>query len=213
MTQQHAIVYPLFSTPVYHVEDTGFRPSKLIIDQLIALPRSSAPGLSEDRFILRLPFMHEIKRLVEYHLDNYVKQVCGITESFEVTNSWITVNSDGVDHYRHLHPNSIFSGTFYLQAEEGSSPIQFHGKHKLTPDFNFTWNLSEQNVYNSENWIVPIQTGTLTLFPSSLEHSAPKNASINPRVCLGFNAFVRASFGDKSYASDIDLTGMKHYYD
>ena len=213
MTQGHAIIYPLFSTPVYHIEDTGFRTSKLIIDNLLKLSRTSGPGLSEDRFILRLPYMSEVKSLVDYHLNNYVKQVCGITESFEVTNSWVTVNTEGVDHYRHLHPNSIFSGTLYLQADDGASPINFHGKRKLTPDFNFTWNFSEQNIYNSENWTVPTRTGTITLFPSTLEHSAPKNHSRTPRICLGFNAFVRANFGDKSYASDIDLTGIKNYYD
>lgn len=214
MTQQNATIYPLFSTPVYHVEDTGFRVPQSTIDNLIQLPRSDrGPGLTQDRLILRMPYLQDVKELLEYHLDKYTRLVCGFIEPFEITNSWAIINTGDVSHYQHQHPNSIFSGTLYLQAEQGASPINFHGKHRLTPEFNFTWGINEYNIYNSENWTVPVQTGTLTIFPSSLEHSVPPNASKEPRVCLAFNAFVRANFGDKCYASDIDLTGIKNYYD
>ena len=214
MTQQSATIYPLFSTPVYHIEDTGIRLDQQAIDQLILLPRSQkGPGLSEDKMVLRMPYLADVKSLIDYHVDKYVSLVCGIMEPFEVTNSWAIINGSEVQHYQHMHPNSIFSGTLYLQAEQGASPINFHGKRRITPDFNFTWGFREFNIYNSENWTVPVQTGTIVIFPSTLEHSVPPNASKEPRVCIGFNTFVRSRFGDKCYASDIDLTGIKGYYD
>ena len=213
--QVHATIFPLFSTPVYYVEDTGFRLDEETLKVLedLPLPDKGGPGLTEDLYILKRPELKEALATVREHLDIYVSQICSFKEEFILTNSWLTRNKTGQDHYRHFHPNSIFNGVFYLRADPSSAPIHFHGKTALSKDFNFTYNIENYNIYNSENWRVPVKTGSLLIFPSTLEHSAGPNLSEDTRICLGFNSFVRASFGNHDYASDIDLSNLKDPHD
>ncbi len=212
--QFSATVFPLFSTPVYFVEDTGFRLDETTLKTLedLPLPKNGGPGLTDDLYILKRPELKEAKDLIQQHLDIYVSQICSFKEEFFLTNSWLTRNKTGQHHYRHFHPNSIFNGVFYLRADSQTAPIRFHGKTSLSKDFNFTYNIENFNIYNSENWQVSVQTGSLLIFPSTLEHSAGPNESPETRICLGFNSFVRANFGGHDYASDIDLSNLKDPY-
>lgn len=212
--QGNTIVYPLFSTPVYYVEDTGFRLDQETLKLLedLPMPQKGGPGLTEDLYILKRPELKEAYEVIKHHLDIYVSNICSFKEEFILTNSWLTRNKTGQDHYRHFHPNSIFNGVFYLRADPNTAPIRFHGKTALSKDFNFTYNIENYNIYNSENWQVPVQTGSLLIFPSTLEHSAGVNQSPETRICLGFNSFVRAQFGNHDYASDIDLSNLNDPY-
>ncbi len=214
MLEIHPIVYPLFSTPVYHVEDTGLRIEENILKDLenLPLPDRNGPGLTEDLYILKKPELRSAYDVVKQHLDFYVKNICGFNEEFILINTWLTRNKTGQNHYRHFHPNSIFNGVLYLRADPNTAPIHFHGKTALSKGFDFTYTIDNFNIYNSENWQVPVQTGSLLIFPSTLEHSAGVNESPETRICLGFNAFVRAKFGSHDYASDIDLSNLKDPY-
>jgi ectoine hydroxylase-related dioxygenase (phytanoyl-CoA dioxygenase family) len=50
-----------------------------------------------------------------------------------------------------------------------------------------------------------VKTGTVILFPSSLDHSVAENKTNNTRICIGFNSFVRGSFGQQGDYTDLIL--------
>ena len=55
---------------------------------------------------------------------------------------------------------------------------------------------SEYNLYNSENWSVPVQKQKLILFPSTLKHSGSNLTSNKTRISLSFNVFVKGVVGN-----------------
>jgi uncharacterized protein (TIGR02466 family) len=205
-------IYPLFSSPVYHVDDIGYRPSDELIATLESLPSSkswSHSGLTKDERILDREDMQELKGICQHYLSDYIKTVCGYKENFIITNSWLSRNPKFQGHNQHNHANSIFSGCLYLKANKDTAPIQFRSKNRLSKDFNFAYEIETSNVFNASEWTVPVSTGSLVIFPSYLHHGSLPNLDDTTRICLGFNSFVQDRFGGINYSSDVDLSSVK----
>ena len=151
-------IIPLFSTPVYNVGDTGFRCSEKefgCIDNLSYVPSSAKTCLlSKNQFIFKLNYFSRIKKECEKYLKIYTKDVLSIKQDFYITNSWITkksLKSGYKKHHKHNHPNSIFSGVFYLDVEDGSDQkLFFSGKPGFLDTFNFDYHYSDFNMFNSQ---------------------------------------------------------------
>lgn len=204
-------IYPLFSSPVYHVDDTGYRPSTELLSTLENLPakQTSHSGLTEDEYVLNRPDMLHLRDVCQHYLDDYVATVCGYKETFIITNSWLSRNPKFQGHNFHSHANSIFSGCLYLRASKDSAPVQFRNKNRLSTEFNFTYDIEQTNLFNSNEWSIPVSTGTLIIFPSYLDHGSLPNLNEDTRICLGFNSFVQDKFGGINYSSNIDLRSIK----
>lgn len=78
-------------------------------------------------------------------------------------------------------------------------PITFN----RTTNSNFKRKVFKYNEFNSENFLLPIKSGELILFPSTLKHSVPINTSNKNRISLSFNTFVSDKLG-----SEIELTEL-----
>lgn len=59
------------------------------------------------------------------------------------------------------------------------------------------------NPYNSPSWWLPVQTGDLMLFPSSLTHSVEPVRGDHTRISLSFNTFPVGYVGE-----DKELTAL-----
>ena len=84
-------------------------------------------------------------------------------------NAWAVVSRSGDSHGAHIHPNSLFSGVFYLAAPSGSGAIAFldprAGALMLQPPFHREAAAREIGRLR----LVP-ETGLLLLFPAWLWH-------------------------------------------
>jgi uncharacterized protein (TIGR02466 family) len=211
-------VYPLSAIPVYHVKDTGLRLTTKTLEELENLPYYLSNELSgvydmasvtKNTNILSLNSLKEAEKICKHYLYKYITEICGYAETFIITNSWLTRNKKGSGgHQTHLHPNSIFSGCLYLDAGAEESSINFYPKVRLSEDFNFTYTPSINTIYNSREIKISVQTGSMVIFPSSLQHSAPAKTSDKTRIALCFNTFVKDKFGNKGYSSDVDLSNI-----
>jgi len=101
-------------------------------------------------------------------------------------NAWAVVSRSGDSHGAHLHPNSLFSGVFYLAAPAGSGAIAFldprAGALLLQPPLR-------QEVAGREagrQRFVP-DAGLLLLFPAWLWHEVEVSRCQDPRICISFN--------------------------
>jgi hypothetical protein len=199
-------IVPLFSVPILYQLDSGRRLSDDELKIMSHLDRELVPNnFSKNRNVLDLPGLEKLKIFCQTAIDEYAAEVCKVTDEFYITNSWATKNLTNVDHHKHSHPNSIFSGVFYFQAEENASPMTVHCKSPIFKNFALNYHYSGYSMFNSGDWSFPVQTGTLIVFPSWLEHGSLKNESLEPRHLIGFNSFVRGKFGDFNYCSDLEL--------
>ena len=206
-------IVPLFSTPFLHIKDTGFRCSERelrSIDNLSYFPTDLETCLlTKNVNLFKLKYFSRIKKECEKHLKYYTKEILCIKQDFYITNSWITkksLKSGYTKHHKHSHPNSIFSGVFYLDVEDGNDQkLFFSGKPGFLDTFNFDYHYSDFNMFNSRTYWLPVNVGTCIIFPSHVIHWVEEIKTEGKRIVMGFNCFVKGNFGGREYSSDILL--------
>ena len=197
--------------PVYNV-NRGFslnEKERQEIDSVIAEGMIQYEGntASENKFLFdsKLP---DLRSFCEEHIANYVnKVICPKNKSLEfyITQSWLNVTKQNEYHVMHNHPNSIISGVYYFTD---NSTIIFNSPFAESVSKTIS---IESEIYNSWNFAYYgncTQTwnkGTLILFPSYLTHRVPKNKSLDVRVSLSFNVFVRGELGTINNLTYLDL--------
>lgn len=152
--------------------------------------------------------MSEMKRVHDFIVESvkvFVKDSLKITDEFYLTNSWATTNSKGDKHHIHHHPNTLLSAVYYPHVESGN--LKFYSeKNGLFPNFDFSFNYSEYNEFNSKSWTIAVKSGDLVIFPGWLKHETTPNEHDSLRVMIGANFFTRGAFGsDKT----LDLLEVK----
>ena len=118
-----------------------------------------------------------------------------------ITSSWFAYLSEGREHPKHHHTNSIVSGVYYLSTTDGDS-IEFHNYINAEAH-----NMTLSNIINEYNYPsckVPVQDSALVIFPSTVPHSVlpvPSRCKSDLRVSLAFNTFIKGSVGDSTSAN------------
>ena len=96
---------------------------------------------------------------------------------------WVNVLPQGGSHTSHIHTNAVLSGTYYVNAPEGASPIVFedprHSMMMAAPP-------RKAGIYETR---VP-KAGTLMLWESWLRHEVPMNRADSERISVSFNCVI-----------------------
>jgi uncharacterized protein (TIGR02466 family) len=207
------IVLPLYSTPIYYVEDVNYTLSDVeqgCIDSAIkSLHEKTDVSLTTDVHVLKNLALRSVHQLCQHHLDTFTKNYLHIKQDFYITNSWITTKNKGQHHHQHDHQNCIFSGVYYVNANENMGNLILHGKQGYLEKFDFTYDYDGTwNYYNSSNWAISVKSGTMVIFPSHVLHSVEKSNDDDTRIVIGFNSFVKGDFGMEEgayYCSQLKL--------
>jgi uncharacterized protein (TIGR02466 family) len=146
---------------------------------------------SSDTFLLDNPQLKNIREFIDSQINFYVNDVLECSNKLKITQSWANITDNGKKHHEHRHPNSIVSGVFYFQINKTLPPIEFRNKNNEM--YSFT--IKNHNNFNAETFLLPLETGELILFPSTLYHGVPENVSTTPRISLAFNTFETESLG------------------
>ena len=149
---------------------------------------------SEDSFILDNSELKNIRTFIEDSLHNFMHEILMYQDDLVITQSWLNKNPKGTSHHEHAHPNSLISGVWYPQVNEQTPPIHF-----TKPYYSSQIELApkQYNNYNSSTFLMPIDPGSLILFPSYLRHSVPPNQSDTERISISFNTWPKGNFGDQ----------------
>ena len=206
-------IFPLFSTPILHIKDTEFRCTDRelrSIDNLSYIPASAGSCLlSKNVNLFKLNYLSRITKECEKHLKCYTKNILCIKQDFYITTSWITkksLTSGYTTHHKHSHPNSIFSGVLYLAVEDGNDQkLFFTGKPGFLDTFNFDYDYSDFNMFNSQNYWIPVNVGTCIIFPAHVTHWVEEIKTEGERIVMGFNCFVKGKLGDEYYGTDLNI--------
>jgi uncharacterized protein (TIGR02466 family) len=133
--------------------------------------------------------------------NEYMKEI--ICPKYDVapyfTQAWLNYTTPGQFHHRHSHANSYLSGVLYINAEE-EDKIHFF---KSIPHEHIKLVTENFNTYNSESWWVPVRTGDIVVFPSSLQHMVTNTESNKTRISLAFNTFLKGTIGDGNSLTEL----------
>jgi len=104
-------------------------------------------------------------------------------ENVLIDDSWYTIMHKGSKVQRHRHENSIWSGTLYINAPEGSHGLAFANPtipHRMMERQNAT------NPSTTYAHLEEVETGDLLLYPSWMEHFVP-TIDCDNRTTINFN--------------------------
>jgi uncharacterized protein (TIGR02466 family) len=111
-----------------------------------------------------------------------------------ISNTWININELSSFNRPHVHAESLFSGVYYVQAEENSGDLVF-----LHPATTHQYHVNEKTIdkftdFNSSVFIIKPEIGKLVLFPSWLVHYVEPNRSSADRISISFNTFIDPNY-------------------
>ena len=122
-------------------------------------------------------------------LDSFKDKLEALIDRGRITAIWLNHMKTGGYHANHVHANSHFSGTFYVNEPQNAAKILFHNPHWSTYQFCIP-PLSEEeknDKYNARYVHYAPKAGRILLWNSWLEHEVEVNNSIEPRLSISFN--------------------------
>jgi len=160
--------------------------------------------LSKSIHLLEDKALASLKAFIIKKAEEYIQNVLEIKDKIYLTQSWSTINEKGGSHKTHSHPNTFISLVYYVQCKSGS--LRFHlNTNALKNCFNFSYTIKNYNIYNSSEWEVPVQTGDIVVFPGHILHGTNPNKSVEPRIIVGANFFIRGTLGSDEQISTITI--------
>lgn len=127
----------------------------------------------------------ELREHLDEHVKSYTKKLGLVLEQKpQITSSWMNIMPATAAHSLHLHPNSIISGTFYVETPKGSGVIKFEdprlSKMMLAP--------LRKDAFASGSFArYDPKPGHVILFESWLRHEVEVNRSAKERISVSFN--------------------------
>ncbi len=107
----------------------------------------------------------------------------------EVDSIWINILEPGGAHTGHIHTNSIFSGTLYIDVPPGASAIRFEDP-RMAMMMAAPPRKSSATAHNRPFVSMQPSPGSLLLWESWLRHEVPTNMASEDRISISFNAVL-----------------------
>ncbi len=199
----------VFSTSIYSAKLGGTR-AKPFLDDLrascLSISREDKAGqawskeagykgytsyASLDDLPLRDPTFAELCERLGPHMQEFA-----VASDFDmrglrpqIDSIWINVLASGGTHTGHIHPNSVISGTIYVDVPDGASAIRFEDP-RLAMMMAAPPRKARAAAHNRHFVYVEPAAGTVLLWESWLRHEVPVNKARADRISVSFNAVL-----------------------
>lgn len=107
-----------------------------------------------------------------------------LAEAAYLDSMWTTVYPNGCYVPEHTHPNCVYSGVFYAQAEKGAGDLEFRDPAWTLKSMCFPKEIGQIHETRRRE---PVKTGRLFMFPGWLPHATIPSQSEEDRIIIGFN--------------------------
>jgi len=199
----------IFSTPIYTTKiDRKFTKQELkfVNEQKKHCMSNTGNINTKDNYVLNRKEFKNIKKFLDKHCKNYLNTIICPKNNINlyITQSWLNYTEANQYHHKHAHPNSIISGVFYFDSDIKNDKILFSsskGYEQIKPIIDET----KYNIWNSETWFFPVETGNLFMFPSSTNHQVETKQGTNTRISLAFNTFYKGTVGSNKALTELIL--------
>ena len=202
-----ANIHSIFPVPIYTTRmDRAFTKKELqfVKEQKKHIYKSTGNFTTHDTYILDKKEFKNIKKFLEKCCKDYLEKIiCSKNNiSLYITQSWLNYTEESQYHHKHEHPNSVVSGVLYLDADVKNDKIVF--SHPIRYQ-QIQVDVDRFNAWNSDSWYVPVKTGELFMFPSSLSHQVIVKKGNNTRISLAFNTFYKGTMGSKERLFELKI--------
>ena len=185
--------YPLFATPVAKttIKLNSDDVLKMRMYQLECNHQGFEASVSDN--IISDLGLSDLESQFKTILKDFKTNNIGLPESIDITitTSWLINAIPGTSSEIHFHENSYMSGVLAVDCIE-DYPIQFkrhnYSAGQIPVVFEHINPAQEMN-------FVPISTGELMLFPSTLLHGTTINTTQTIPLFLVFNSFITGTIG------------------
>jgi len=190
----------LFATPLFEAEIAnpalldalGHSIRTLASDDRVGIGWSRDHGYkgytsyaSLDDLPVRDPAFGDLKRLLSRHAAAFAKQLAWDVKP-RLDSLWVNLLKSGGHHSGHIHPHSILSGTFYVEAPPGSGAIRFEDPRlpmmMAAPQRRAN---APDDIASFVN--VTPRPGLLLMWESFLRHEVLPGTSKAERLSISFN--------------------------
>lgn len=166
--------------------------------------------LSTSTIILENPNLANIKKTKLKYINQYLKNILGISNKFKMTSSWLTLNYNGSAHETHSHGNVILSSVLYFSenlSTENMAPFYIKNLElkNIFSNFQFEYTLKEMNQYNSPSLTIPTKTNLLIVFPAWMKHGSEPMNKKTKRYCIGSNYFLNDTVGTGYHSLSVNI--------
>jgi uncharacterized protein (TIGR02466 family) len=201
------IIENLFPTPIYMTNiDRPFTKQELqfVDNQKNKCSKNTGNINTKDNYILNRKEFKNIKKFLDQCCKEYLEKIISPKNNIElyITQSWLNYTEENQHHHTHEHPNSVVSGVLYFDCNKENDKILFSnnkGYQQIKPE------IKDFNIWNSETWWFPLETGQLVMFPSSTTHQVETKQGTNTRISLAFNTFYKGTIGSNSNLTELIL--------
>ena len=202
-----ANIHSIFPVPIYTTRmDRAFTKKELqfVKEQKKHIYKSTGNFTTHDTYILDKKEFKNIKKFLEKCCKDYLEKIiCSKNNiSLYITQSWLNYTEESQYHHKHEHPNSVVSGVLYLDADVKNDKIVF--SHPIRYQ-QIQVDVDRFNAWNSDSWYVPVKTGELFMFTSSLSHQVIVKKGNNTRISLAFNTFYKGTMGSKDRLFELKI--------
>lgn len=109
-----------------------------------------------------------------------------------IGNMWANINKPGGYNRPHIHPNSVWSGVYYVKTPKNCGHLRFADPKYMSlmiqPEYT-----KDRKFYQRREVFYEAVAGRCFMFPSWLVHSVEENKSDELRISISFN-FLRKRF-------------------
>ena len=203
------VINNIFPIPIYTTKiDRGFTKQELqfVTEQKKHCTNNQGNINTKDNYILNRKEFKNIKKFLDKHCKEYLNTVICPKNNIElyITQSWLNYTEANQYHHKHEHPNSVVSGVLYFDSDIKKDKILFshsRGYQQIYTEIN----KEKFNLWNSQTWFFPVETGNLFMFPSSTTHQVETKQGDNTRISLAFNTFYKGSVGSNTELTELIL--------
>jgi len=203
------VINSIFPTPIYTTKmDRGFTNQELqfVKEQKKHCTNNQGNINTKDNYILNRKEFKNIKKFLDKHCKDYLDKVICPKDNIEIyiTQSWLNYTEANQYHHQHSHPNSVVSGVLYFDSDVKNDKILF--SHPIPyQQIKLETDQEKFNLWNSETWFFPVETGQLIMFPSSTTHQVETKKGDNTRISLAFNTFYKGNIGSNPQLTELIL--------
>ena len=201
------VIHSIFPIPIYTTKmDKPFTKQELqfVKEQKNHCSKNQGNFNTKDNYILNRKEFKNIKKFLDKCCKDYLDKVICPKNNIElyITQSWLNYTETNQFHHSHQHPNSVISGVLYFDSDIKNDKILFSHPtvyQQIKPD------IEKFNLWNSDTWFFPVETGNLFMFPSSTTHQVETKQGNNTRISLAFNTFYKGTVGNNFNLTELIL--------